>query len=114
VVKEREACFGPPGSKVGLWGAISGGVFLLGLAVLAYFDYWWPGILLLIGAMIVIGGIVAYQKGSRVGLWGAVNGAIFLVGLAVLGYYDLWYPGILFLIGIVIIISGITTYYTRR
>jgi hypothetical protein len=45
-----------------LWGAISGGVFLVGLGVLWYFDAWWPGILILIGLMIVIGGIVSYTR----------------------------------------------------
>lgn len=61
-MKEREACFGPPGSRAGLWGAVSGGVFLLGLALLWYFDYFWPGILFLIGIMMIIGGIVAYTR----------------------------------------------------
>ncbi|MDH5770330.1 MAG: hypothetical protein OEZ25_03475 [Candidatus Bathyarchaeota archaeon] len=61
-MNEREACFGPRGSRVGLWGAISGGVFLLGLGILWYFDYFWPGILFLIGIMMIIGGIVAYTR----------------------------------------------------
>lgn len=65
--EEREACFGPRGSKVGLWGAVSGGVFLLGLAVLWYLDqtgilHWWPGVLILIAIMMIIGGIVAYTR----------------------------------------------------
>ena len=62
MVNEREACFGPPGSKRGLWGAISGGVFLIGLGILWYFDWWWPGILFLIAIMMMIGGIVAYKR----------------------------------------------------
>ena len=60
--EEREACFGPRGSGAGLWGAVSGGVFLVGLGVLWYLDAWWPGILILIGLMIVIGGIVSYTR----------------------------------------------------
>lgn len=58
----REACFGPPGSGAGLWGALSGGVFLIGLAVLWYYDWFWPGILFLIALMAIIGGIVAYAR----------------------------------------------------
>lgn len=58
----REACFGPPGSGTGLWGAISGGVFLIGLVVLWYYDLWWPGILILIALMAIIGGIIAYYR----------------------------------------------------
>jgi len=58
--EETQACFGPRGRKAGLWGAISGGVFIVGLGLLWLFDWWWPGILFLIGAMIVIGGLVSY------------------------------------------------------
>jgi len=60
--KEREACFGPPGSGAGLWGAISGGVFIIGLAVLWLLDFFWPGILFLIGLMILIGALVAASR----------------------------------------------------
>jgi hypothetical protein len=60
--REREACFGPPGSGVGLWGAISGGMFLIGLIVLWYYDWWWPGVLFLIALMAIIGGIVSYTR----------------------------------------------------
>jgi len=60
--EEREACFGPPWSGRGLWGAISAGVFLVGLGLLWYFDFFWPGILILIGLMMVIGGIAAYTR----------------------------------------------------
>jgi uncharacterized membrane protein YvbJ len=59
---EREACFGPRGSGAGLWGAISSGIFIVGLGVLWIFDFWWPGILILIGLMVVIGGIVAHRR----------------------------------------------------
>lgn len=60
--REREACFGPPGSGVGLWGSISGAVFLIGLAMLWYFDWFWPGILILIALMAIIGGIIANTR----------------------------------------------------
>ena len=58
----QEACFGPKGSGVGLWGSISGGVFLIGLVVLWYYDWFWPGILFLIAIMAIVGGIVAYGR----------------------------------------------------
>jgi len=58
----QEACFGPPGSGTGLWGAMSGGIFLIGLAVLWYYDYWWPGLLFLIAIMMIIGGLVTYTR----------------------------------------------------
>ena len=61
--KEREACFGPPGSGAGLWGAISAAVFIIGLGILWLLDWFWPGILILIGLMVLIGGLVAYSRG---------------------------------------------------
>lgn len=60
--KERKACFGPPGSGGGLWGAISFGVFVIGLGILWLFDIFWPGILILIGVMAIIGAIVALSR----------------------------------------------------
>ncbi|MFB0569012.1 MAG: hypothetical protein ACETV0_05295 [Nitrososphaeria archaeon] len=55
----KEGCFGGGG---GLWGAISGGVFIIGLGILWYFDWWFPGILFLIGIMIVLGGLIGYAR----------------------------------------------------
>ncbi|MCP8320695.1 MAG: zinc-ribbon domain-containing protein [archaeon] len=62
----RQECFGwERGGE--FWGAIAGGVFLLGLAVLFYLgiEKFWPGILFLIGIMIIIGGILSYTRGRR-------------------------------------------------
>ena len=60
--KESEACFGPRGSGGGLWGAISFGVFVVGLGILWLFDIFWPGILFLIGLMVIIGALVALSR----------------------------------------------------
>lgn len=60
--KRQEACFGPRGSGGGLWGAISFGVFLIGLAILLIFDIFWPGILFLIALLMIIGALVAYSR----------------------------------------------------
>ncbi|MFB0568043.1 MAG: hypothetical protein ACETV0_00245 [Nitrososphaeria archaeon] len=60
----REGCFGGGG----LWGAVSGGVILIGLGVLWYLSSlgyewaWWPGILFLVGIMIIVGGLVSYAR----------------------------------------------------
>ena len=60
----RYECFGwERGGE--LWGIIATGVFLIGLAILWYFDIWWPGFLFLIGLMIVVGGIISYIRGER-------------------------------------------------
>jgi hypothetical protein len=37
------------------WGGISGGVFLIGLALIAWMNWWWPGILVLVGVMAILG-----------------------------------------------------------
>ncbi len=60
--REGEACFGPPGSGGGLWGAISFGVFVVGLGILWLFDIFWPGILILIGIMVIIGAFAALSR----------------------------------------------------
>lgn len=62
----REECFGwERGGEI--WGIIAAGVFIIGLAILWYFDLFWPGILFLIGIMILIGGIISYvSRGRRV------------------------------------------------
>jgi hypothetical protein len=46
-----------PGEKEGrkrMVHAISGGVFLIGLAVLFYFDLFWPWILALVGVITIL------------------------------------------------------------
>ena len=60
----REECFGwERGGE--LWGTAAFGVFLIGLAILWYFDLWWPGIIFLIGFMIVVGGLISYISRGR-------------------------------------------------
>ncbi|MCP8311666.1 MAG: zinc-ribbon domain-containing protein [Candidatus Methylarchaceae archaeon HK02M1] len=57
-------CFGwERGGQI--WGTIAIGVFLIGLAILWYLDIFWPGIIFLIGIMIIIGGILPYIRGGR-------------------------------------------------
>ena len=62
---EEKACFGPSGSGGGLWGAISFGVFVIGLGILWLLDYFWPGILFLIGIMIIIGTAATYLRRTQ-------------------------------------------------
>lgn len=60
--EDSKACFGPAGSGVGVWGAISFGIFLLGAGILWLLDALWPGIIILIGLMVIVGGIVVYTR----------------------------------------------------
>jgi len=57
----RDQCFG--WGKAGApWGIVSIGVFIIGLAILWYYNLFWPGILFLIGIMIIIGAIISYMR----------------------------------------------------
>lgn len=51
----------------GPWKKIHGGIWLMGLALIAYFNWWWPGILVLIGASSIVEGLaeVVYKEWSR-------------------------------------------------
>jgi hypothetical protein len=41
---------------------VGGGVFLIGLGIIAIFNYWWPGIMFVIGAMLITKGLVSGQR----------------------------------------------------
>jgi hypothetical protein len=52
----------------GIYEGFQGFVFLLGLAVLAYTDWWWPGILVLLGIMAILGSLNLPSVASLLGL----------------------------------------------
>jgi Double zinc ribbon len=94
----------PPTSRshAPVWGGVSGGVFLIGLALLFAFNWWWPGILVLLGLTSLIGGMAAGKS-----FWAGLQGALWLLGIAVLAAFNWWWPGILVLIGISAILGGV-------
>ncbi len=60
----RQECFGwERGGEI--WGTVAFGVFLIGLAIIWYYDVWWPGIILLIGMMVIVGGFISYITRGR-------------------------------------------------
>ncbi|NUM44954.1 MAG: hypothetical protein HUU38_09625 [Anaerolineales bacterium] len=61
------------------------GIWLIGIGILAFTNYWWPGIMFVIG-------VSALASGS-------LQATIWLFGIGVLAIFDFWWPGILFLIG---------------
>ncbi|MCY3946264.1 MAG: hypothetical protein OXF44_08275 [Anaerolineaceae bacterium] len=65
---------------------LSGGIFLVGLAVVALSGQWWPGILVLIGVTTVIRGLL--QKL----LWKTVGGALWLIALALVFHFGFPWP----------------------
>jgi ribosomal protein L40E len=47
------------------FGIIAVGIFLIGLAILWYLDIFWPGILFLIGFMIIAGALISYSQREK-------------------------------------------------
>ena len=88
------------------WGGIMGGIWLIGIAVLAVTGWWWPGIMVLVGISALVGGLEA--GGSWEQRWGAFQGAIWTFGIAVLAVTGWWWPGIMVLVGLSAILGAIT------
>jgi hypothetical protein len=85
-----------------MWGGMSGGLFLIGLAVLALTGWWWPGILVLIGITSLIGSLAAGKM-----FWAAFQGSFWMFGIAALAATGWWWPGILILIGLSAILGSV-------
>ena len=63
---------------------VSGGVFLIGIAVLFMTGYWWPGVLFVIGASAIARGMAEGKEWYNVpgGLWMIALGIIFAFGFS--------------------------------
>ncbi len=80
---------------------LTGGLFLIGLAILFLTGTFWPGILVLIG---LSGMLSSFGHGkTRDGL----SAFVFMSGLALLFATDAFWPGILILIGLLAIIQAL-------
>jgi ribosomal protein L40E len=44
------------------WGGVVGGVWLIGIAVLAITGWWWPGIMVLVGLSAILGAVSRNEK----------------------------------------------------
>ena len=88
------------------WGGIMGGIWLIGIAVLAVTGWWWPGIMVLVGISALVGGL--QSGGSWEQRWGGLQGAIWTFGIAVLAVTGWWWPGIMVLVGLSAILGAIT------
>lgn len=86
-------------------GALSGAVFLIGLAALFYLDLFWPGILLLI--WLTAAPAVLAEEGWRMGLWILTQMALYLVGLPLLIVSELIWPGVLVLFGMSALLAAL-------
>ncbi|MCB9449974.1 MAG: hypothetical protein H6672_00955 [Anaerolineaceae bacterium] len=74
---------------------ISGGVFLIGLALLFMNVLpWWPGIMFVIGASVIARGVAEGQP------WYTVSGGMWMIGLGIIFWVGFSLPMLLILIGV--------------
>lgn len=78
---------------------VQGGLFLIGLALLFFSGWFWPGILVLVGLTALFEDFKKGRPGEGLG------GMVFMCGLALLFASDWFWPGILVLLGIMAILS---------
>ena len=88
---------------------VSGGVFLIGLALLFLTDWWWPGIMFVVGASIIAR---TMAEGAPIT---SATGAFWVIGIGIIfGIPDLFdginwgqiFPIILILIGVFMVFGG--------
>ncbi|MGQ9888882.1 MAG: hypothetical protein ACUVSX_10390 [Aggregatilineales bacterium] len=88
---------------------VSGGVLLIGLALLFMGGIaFCPGILYVIGASVLARAVIERSVSS------ALNSLVWLFGLAFLFTTDWWWPGIVALVGLSMVLSAIDKHDKRR
>lgn len=89
---------------------IGGAIFLIGLGIIAFFNYWWPGIMFVIAASLlateyVETNTINFSSGRVVGA-----GVVLIIGLlGVIGFNVNWgqlWPVVLILIGLGMLFRG--------
>ena len=83
-----------------------GGIWLIGIAVLAVTNWWWPGIMVVIGISALVGGL--QSGGSWEQRWAGLQGTIWTFGIVVLAVTGWWWPGIMVLVGLSAILGAIS------
>jgi hypothetical protein len=94
-----------PGPFSVQWSGLMGGIWLIGIAVLAITRWWWPGIMVLLGLSALVS---AFQAGGREQRSAGIHGAIWMFGIALIAALKWWWPGILVLIGLSAIVGAIS------
>lgn len=88
--------------------AISGGIFLIGIALLWITGWWFPGILFVIGAASMAS---ALREGSD---WKTAHGALWMFGLGCIFWFNLPWAVILLMIGVGMLFSCKTGYKQKN
>jgi hypothetical protein len=64
---------------------LNAGILLIGIGVLAFTNFWWPGIMFVLGlSSLASGGILP---------------AVWLIGIGTVAYFNAWWPGMMFVVG---------------
>ncbi|HEX2623176.1 MAG TPA: hypothetical protein VHL11_23610 [Phototrophicaceae bacterium] len=71
----------------------SGGIFMIGLALLFLTNYWWPGIMFVIGASTIAQGMVRGRS------WYSMQGALWTIGIGLVFAFGFNLPLLFLLIG---------------
>jgi hypothetical protein len=79
-------------------------LFLLGLALIAWRNWWWPGILVLVGVTTLTSGLIVRRDSPQ--RWAGLQSGLFLLGLALIAWRNWWWPGILVLVGLSAILAA--------
>jgi hypothetical protein len=87
------------------WGGVVGGIWLIGIALLAVTGWWWPGIMVLIGLSSLITGLASAE--DTVERLAGLQGAVWTLGIAVVAIFNWWWPGMLILVGLSAILGAI-------
>lgn len=82
-------------------GIISGGVFLIGIAALAYTRLWWPGTLVVLGVTAIVHGLLIGKSLQT------VSGGLWLIAVAAVFWFRLPWWILLALTGLAMIVGGI-------
>jgi len=77
-----------------------GAIWLIGIAVLAITNWWWPGILVLIG----LTSFVSMMNRGPINY--AISPLVFFLGMAVIAWLNWWWPGMLILIGVMMLLNA--------
>lgn len=66
-------------------GEVSGGLFLIGIAILFLTGWWWPGILFVVGTVVIVSGFLEGKSSDQIkgGFVPIVLGIIFTIGFNV-------------------------------
>ena len=80
---------------------LDGGIWLIGLGILFYTGYWWPGILFVIGVTSIVEGLVKGQG------WYAFQGGFWCIAIGVWAMFHYNFALLFIAIGVSMVLAAI-------